>query len=125
MAQPAPVLAKSASANQFSVRRHARCRMLSEGQLRQVRYLVEDEWVCDSGSPDDDRRTWEQFHAALDPMGPEELHLFAAIFNCDCGVEELRRVIRHPRCDLGTALMIFWRLGPGWYFQHAAPEQVP
>jgi len=99
--------------------------MISPEQLRQVQYLVDDEWVCDTGSQDDDRRTWEQFHAALDPLGPEGLHQFAANFNCDCGVEELRRVIRHPRCDLGTALMIFWRLGPGWNFQYSRPELVP
>jgi hypothetical protein len=99
--------------------------MLSEEQLRRVQYLVDDEWVYDTGSPDDELRTWEQFHATLDPMGAEELHQFAANFNCDCGVEELRRVIRHCRCDLGTALMIFWRLGPGWYFQYERPEKVP
>jgi hypothetical protein len=98
--------------------------MLTEQQLRQVEYLVNDEWVCMTDTRDDDRVTWRQFHAALDPMGPEELHQFAANFNCDCGVEALRRVIRHPRCDQGTALMIFWRLGPGWFFQYQGREEV-
>lgn len=57
--------------------------MLSEEQLRRVRYLANDEWVCDTDSREDERRTWEQFHAALDPMGPEELFQFASNFNCD------------------------------------------
>jgi hypothetical protein len=99
--------------------------MLSKDQLLRLRYLLDDGWVCDTGSPDDDRRTWRQFHTALDPMGPEELHLFAANFSCETGVEELRRVIRHARCDLGTALLIFWQLSPGWYLQYASPDQVP
>jgi len=31
----------------------------------------------------------------------------------------LRRVIRHPLCDRGTALLIYWRGGPGWYAQYS------
>jgi hypothetical protein len=90
--------------------------MLSEEQQRRVRYLVALDYVSDTGSPDDDAITRHRFDSTLRRMGPEELHQFAGNYNCDCGAEGLRRVIRHPHCDRGTALMVFWRLGPGWYF---------
>jgi hypothetical protein len=49
----------------------------------------------------------------------EELHLYANGFNWDTGVGELRRVIRHSLCDRGTALLIYWRGGPGFYARFA------
>jgi hypothetical protein len=45
----------------------------------------------------------------------EELHLYADGFNWDTGVEQMRRVIQHPLCDRGTALLIYWRGAPGYY----------
>jgi hypothetical protein len=99
--------------------------MLSAEQMRRVLYLHDLEYVSDTGSPDDEAITRRQFAAALAEMGPEELHQYAGNYNCDGGADGLRAVIRHPRCDRGTALMVFWRLGPGWYFQYPHPDLVP
>jgi len=52
------------------------------------------------------------------------LHLYADGFNWDTGVEELRRVTRHPLCDRGTALLIYWRGGPGWYAQYSDRAEI-
>jgi hypothetical protein len=53
---------------------------------------------------------WAFFDSVTDP---EELHIYADHFNWDGGVGQLRRVIHHPLCDGGTALLIYWRGGPG------------
>ncbi len=52
------------------------------------------------------------------------MHLYADGFNWDTGVEELRRVTRHPLCDRGTALLIYWRGGPGWYAQYSDRAEI-
>ena len=81
---------------------------LSDSQLRRIERLCRDEWE----SEDEFSRF---FDSAVDS---EELHLFAGGFNWDGGVEELRRLIRHPLCDRGTALLIYWRAGPRWFAQY-------
>jgi hypothetical protein len=99
--------------------------MLSNEQQRRVQYLTDLEYISDTGSPDDEDITRRRFEAALAEMGPQELHQYAGNYNCDSGVDGLRAVIRHPCCDRGTALMVFWRLGPGWYFQYPDADEVP
>src|SRR5262249_25207667 len=57
---------------------------------------------------------------------PEELHLFADEWlDWNYGVEGHLRVIRHALCDLGTALMLYWRGQPGYYLKYADREHVP
>jgi hypothetical protein len=71
--------------------------------------MFQDEWECED-------ELWQFFETVTDA---EELHLYADGFNWDTGVEELRRVIRHPLCDRGTAILIYWRGAPGWYARYA------
>ena len=87
---------------------------LSESQLQRVRRMSQDEWE----SEDEFRQFFETITDA------EELHLFADDFNWDTGVEELRRVIRHPLCDRGTAFLIYWRGSPGWYARYSDRSQT-
>jgi hypothetical protein len=70
--------------------------------------MFQDEWESED-------ELWQFFETVTDS---EELHLYADGFNWDTGVEELRRVIRHPLCDRGTAFLIYWRGAPGWYAQY-------
>jgi Leucine-rich repeat (LRR) protein len=51
-------------------------------------------------------------HASLADMDLYELDLVAGSHNWDDGVEELLAIARHPRCDLGTALAIYWNGEP-------------
>ncbi|MFN7130615.1 MAG: DUF4274 domain-containing protein [Myxococcales bacterium] len=41
-----------------------------------------------------------------------ELHAFVDAFNWDGELAYLRAVLQHPKCDLGTARMIYWRARP-------------
>lgn len=63
---------------------------------------------------------------ALARMDPYELHLFAQDHNWDDGVGKLFDVIRHPRCDLATALLVYWNGLPeelaGWRTATEAPR---
>lgn len=71
---------------------------------------------------DMDRAAQEFFASVTDP---DELHLFADAYNWDGRVEDLLRTIRHPLCDFGTALLVYWRGQPGCFLQYADREDVP
>lgn len=45
------------------------------------------------------------------------LHKCVANYNWDGGFGPMRRAIRHPKCDLGTAMMVFWRCDPRFYYE--------
>jgi hypothetical protein len=55
---------------------------------------------------------------ALDSNDPallrtsRELHGFAQSYNWDGGTDAMVEIIRHPLCDRGTALMIYWLAQP-------------
>jgi len=94
--------------------------LLSPQQAERVRYLVEDCWVSD-----DRLKSWEDFDRALAQMSAEELHAFASKMNWDGGgAERLNRVVAHPKCDRGTALMIYWRADPAFYLKYGTREAV-
>lgn len=90
---------------------------LTPKQKKRVAYLASDEWIVDTGADDDEARSLENFHAALRQMSSIELHHFACNFNWDCGIDELAAVIKHPECDAGTAMMIFWLGQPTYYYR--------
>jgi len=54
-----------------------------------------------------------------------ELHAFVKHYNWDEGVGILRWIVKQESCDRGTALMVYWKSGPGWYTQYARKEDVP
>jgi hypothetical protein len=76
--------------------------------------MFRDEW-------DSEDELWHFFETVTDP---EELHLFADGFNWDTGVEAVKRVIRHPLCDRGTALLIYWRGAPGYYARYSDHSEI-
>ena len=97
---------------------------LTPQQIARIEYLVHDEWVLDSDSPEDELNSKANFRAALAKMSSIELHHFAQHFNWDGGTEELECVIDHPKCDAGTALLIFWLAGPVDCFRRAAKGKL-
>jgi hypothetical protein len=58
-------------------------------------------------------------------MSAEELHAFVDDMNWDGGgADRLTRVLAHPLCDRGTALMIYWRAQPRFYIRYGTRERV-
>ena len=88
---------------------------LTDRQIERITRLIEDQWESE-----------DEFASFFDSISdPEELHLFADGWNWDAGVEELDRVIEHPLCDRGTALLIYWRAKPGYYLKYPDRAAVP
>lgn len=61
----------------------------------------------------------------LKQRDPEVWHKIAMGWNWDGGLAPLAWIVRQPECDRGTALLIYWRGGPGWYKQYGGREEVP
>src|SRR5262245_5361282 len=70
----------------------------------------------------DHERVYDDFFATAEDS--EELHIFADNFNWDCESGELKQLIQHPLCDLGTALLIYWRGQPGYYLRYATKQEA-
>ncbi|MGE0321137.1 MAG: DUF4274 domain-containing protein [Polyangiaceae bacterium] len=52
------------------------------------------------------------------------LHHSVEFIEWDGGSEDLLRVIQDPKCDLGTALLVYWRGGAGYWAQFASREEI-
>lgn len=55
--------------------------------------------------------------ARIRKMDARRLHAFANRYNWDDGVYALDAVVRHPKCALGTALLVYWLAKPHWFAQ--------
>lgn len=53
------------------------------------------------------------------------LHDYVNAYNWDDGPKPLRKVIEHPRCDLATALYVYWMSEPGEHTAYKKPSDVP
>ena len=81
------------------------------------------EGETDAMTEDDFDRPAREFFASV--ADPEELHVFAGAYNWDAGTEDLYHIIRHPLCDLGTALRVSWRGQPVYDLPYPHPDAVP
>lgn len=64
-------------------------------------------------------------HTKLADMDLWELDQLARHHNWDDGVKKLQSVVEHPRCDLGTALMVYWLGEPEELAQYAKEADAP
>jgi hypothetical protein len=96
---------------------------LTDQQRKRVEWLLEGH-LTDEGLEDAEfTAEWERRFAALESS--EELFLFAHHASGDLTAAEWRRVIDHPLCDRGTALLVFWRNSPAYLYQYASAADVP
>jgi hypothetical protein len=60
----------------------------------------------------------------LEKSGPKMWHQVAMNWNWDGDNEPLTWMIRQPKCDSATALLIYWHGAPAWYCQYANSSEV-
>jgi Leucine-rich repeat (LRR) protein len=61
----------------------------------------------------------------LAKMDTYQLHAFAVHYNWDDGVKPLFDVIKHPKCQLATALLIYWSGEPSELSEYKTPKDAP
>jgi hypothetical protein len=55
----------------------------------------------------------------FETMTSKQLHMYAEYYNWDGGCKPLFSLIRQPKCDLGTILMLYWQADPHFYCEFA------
>jgi len=63
-------------------------------------------------------------YKAFTTLGSAEQYYLASIYNWDEGVDVLKWIVQSPKCDKGTAGLIFWSAEPDFYI-NAKPETLP
>ncbi|MCO6435677.1 MAG: DUF4274 domain-containing protein [Phycisphaerae bacterium] len=59
-------------------------------------------------------------------MTTKQLHEFVSNHNWDFGNAPMRKASQSPKCDLGTALLIYWLIDPTYYFaEYSERSEVP
>ena len=90
---------------------------LTREQSERVKFLLDGGWG--QAESEELPEYWTLFDRVFAEIEtPEELHAFADRWNWDWGDKPILRVIVHPLCDRGTALMIYWRIDPIFYLDH-------
>jgi hypothetical protein len=86
---------------------------LSALQRRRVAWLIDGHLADDYDEAAHEAR-WERQFAAI--SSPEELFLYASDSHPNQSPREWLRLLDSPLCDSGTALLIFWRNSPVYYY---------
>ncbi|MEM8969560.1 MAG: DUF4274 domain-containing protein [Bacteroidota bacterium] len=76
--------------------------------------LIEKHFLEYSFSDDDTKPNFDVFKK----LNSFDQYYLASIFNWDDGIEVLNWIIDSPKCDSGTACMIFWQAEPDYYADH-------
>ncbi|MBW2526866.1 MAG: DUF4274 domain-containing protein [Deltaproteobacteria bacterium] len=134
----ASTTSSSASAAVSSVRSAPPASAVAEGgrsaRQRYIEQLASDTWKDDTelgaDSPElaELARKWDGLMWAFlrsERTTARELHHFASKYDWDKGVPAMQQLVRHPHCDAGTALMVYWRARPEYYRAYAAVDDVP
>lgn len=56
---------------------------------------------------------------------PWQLHDVARQLNWDDGTKLAKKILKHPSCDLGTALWLYWHADPHFYTAYPERKKVP
>lgn len=103
------------------------CDKLSKSRKQYILDAAADEWVSRFKDRDDDEaldkesRRWKKLRKELVECieKPLEIHCFTCHYNASYGMKPLLKMVKHPACDAGTALRLFWINDPVYYSQYA------
>jgi hypothetical protein len=92
---------------------------LTPHQRRRVAWLKDGHLDNDDFDSPEFQARWHLHFAAI--SSPQELYLFASEEHPATQPYEWRRVLDHPLCDAGTALLVLWRNSPVHHFGDEPP----
>lgn len=122
-----PAFRKRASKqSEVLMQSHAASEKLSKSRHQYVLDVADDAWISRFEQKDDavafekECRKWEklrrEFPRSIDK--PLEIHCFTCNYNASQGMKPLIHLVKHPLCDAGTALRLFWINDPVYYSQY-------
>jgi hypothetical protein len=55
----------------------------------------------------------------------EKIYLQAATYNWDNGLKPLELILQNEAVDKATALLIYWRSAPSFYYGYSSEKEIP
>lgn len=115
------------------IRSFEECEKLSKTRRQFVLDLADDAWISRFENKDDDlafakeSRRWAKLRREFvqDVSKPFEIHCFTCSYNACRGVKPLLQLVKHPSCDAGTALRLFWINDPVYFSQYRTISECP
>jgi Domain of unknown function (DUF4274) len=93
-----------------------------EASLRLMNALGE---IYSDELTDEDIDAWKAQNHYQFLQTSEEIHAFADKFNWDDSREALTWILENPKCELGTAVMIYWKATPLYFYEkYESREQL-
>lgn len=106
---------------------------ISDERAKLIAAIANGEWegvdaqvleACFNDEEEFEKLTTQHEKEFLETATAEELHYCAELWNWDGGVDFLRRILHHPNCDLGTALLMYWLGGAAFYARYNERSEV-
>ncbi|QDT40159.1 hypothetical protein Pan241w_02150 [Gimesia alba] len=129
-----PVFRKRVSSqSEVLLRAYAECEKLSPSRLQFIYDLTGGGWISRFENLDDDAafekesRRWTKLRREFlnTVEKPREIHCFTCLYNADEGIKPLIRMMKHPSCDAGSALRMFWVYDPVYYSDYRTISECP
>jgi len=124
---------RSETRSEVLLRSHAECEKLSRSRRQFVLDVAEHAWVGRFENREDptafkqESRRWvrlsREFLKTVDK--PLEIHCFTCHYNASQGMKPLIQLVKHPLCDAGTALRLYWINDPVYYSQYDTISECP
>lgn len=115
------------------MRAYAECEKLSQKRLQFILDVAENAWFrCfehkdDNAALEKESRRWAKLRREFikSVEKPREIHCFTCHYNADRGLKPLIRLMKHPSCDAGTALRLFWINDPVYFSDYSTISECP
>jgi hypothetical protein len=124
---------RASSQSEVLMKTYAECEKLSESRRQYILDVADDAWISRFENKDDEAafdkecRRWSrlrrEFVRAVSK--PLEIHCFTCNYNASRGMKPLIQLVKHPSCDAGTALRLFWINDPVYYSQYTTISECP
>jgi hypothetical protein len=115
------------------MRAFAECEKLSQKRRQFVLDVADNAWIRrfehadDTAAFEKESRRWDklsrEFIKSVDK--PREIHCFTCNYNASRGMKPLIRLMKHPLCDAGTALRLFWLNDPVYFSEYGTITECP
>ncbi|QDT97407.1 DUF4274 domain-containing protein [Gimesia aquarii] len=107
---------------------YSECDKLAKSRHQYILDVAASEWINRFESIDDDAafekecRKWDKLRREFvkSVSKPLDIHCFTCNYDASNGMKPLIQLGKHPSCDAGTALRLFWVYEPVFYYSQYA-----
>lgn len=111
----------------------AECDKLSQTRRQFILDVASNAWIRrfehadDNAAFEKESRRWDQLRREFikSVEKPREIHCFTCHYHAARGMQPLIQLMKHPSCDAGTALRLFWINDPVYFSEYRTISECP